>query len=173
MSQRWTCQAPAVYWADSEALEEMVDADAAFHEVVRLVHDLWWRLPVAVRAVVASRLNGVFLSYSEGGLSEEYADGDLQLFLGKDGVSGAGRANVVRALLWGYGMAFLEALYVQTPGEALQLAAATGGPWDGRGGRSMKVVSLFEFCEKPDPDLRDMISGMARALGRVWAFEEA
>jgi hypothetical protein len=134
MSQRWTCQAPAVYWADSEALEEMVDADAAFHEVVRLVHDLWWRLPVAVRAVVASRLNGVFLSYSEGGLSEEYADGDLQLFLGKDGVSGAGRANVVRALLWGYGMAFLGALYVQTPGEALQLAAATGGPWDGRGG---------------------------------------
>jgi hypothetical protein len=37
----------------------------------------------------------------------------------------------------------------------------------------MKVVSMFEFCEKPDPDLRDMISGMARALGRVWAFEEA
>jgi hypothetical protein len=151
----------------------MVDADAALQEVERLVHDIWWRLPGAVRAVVTSRLNGVWLGYSEGGLSEEYADGDLNLSLGKDGVSGAGRANVVSTLVWGCGMAFLEALYVQVPGEALQPEAATGGPQDGRGGRSMKVVSLLELCEKPDPDLRDMISGMACALGRAWGFEEA
>jgi hypothetical protein len=151
----------------------MVDPGAAFHEVARLLHDTWWRLPVAVRPVVASRLNGVWLGYAEGGLSEGYANGDLQLSLGKDGVSGAGRANVVRALLWGCGMAFLEALYVQTPGEAEQLAAAAGRPWDERWGRSMQVVPLFQFCEKHGPDLRDMVSEMASALGRAWGFDEA
>jgi hypothetical protein len=174
MDQGHTCTAPVVRWIAPEYQEYWANPDLIEQQVNRLIHELWWRLPDVVRTVIACGLERVMLGASEEDMFlPSFEEREIRIYLTEDVISRAWQAEVSGALAWGFGMAFLEALCVQVPGE---------GSWtrpiidDARARqpsqRSDESPSLTAMMRLQENKANANLSYTAEALAVAWGFEE-
>jgi hypothetical protein len=171
MFERRTCLAPVITWLNPDECPDRTDLAAFELEIERLVHDLWWRLPQVVSTIIAGRLECVRLVLREEERSCCYDGGAIVVFLDKQGLSSTWKATVIWSVIWGFGMAFLEALFVQMPREDLQaLPIIDELRGTRRVGRLDEILSLFKVIEGQGSNSDEVISQMAEALGLAWGF---
>jgi hypothetical protein len=173
MSTGSQVRCPAVVWSPDEPAEDQA-ALALLSRLQQLVHELWYRLPAEVQAIIACELRRVIVvpAWPSSGVTYGQGDEDIFLYLAEEPAAMQEAFEDWRpALSWvlvcGFGQAFLWALLTRLVGvnperQAIspQVAGMPGAKW-------LMTMAAGRFGER---SVQALLDRMIEALALAWGF---